>query len=203
MPSGEKNPSAGRTFTTLEAKPFADLMDPPIDAASEARFKERIGRVTEPKELRMDFQPEVRQKRQFDEAVNFTQNLLGPAVKRRVAAVWSRLDTKSLDGLKKSQEPLRKRFHEEIIGKLPESKTPLNPRTRLMYETPKYKAYEVVLDLNEDVICHGILLVPTGIKPGEKRPCVVCQHGLEGRPTDVCNPKVKTTYYNSFGTQLA
>ena len=27
-------------------------------------------------------------------------------------------------------------------------------------------------------------------KPGEKRPVVVCQHGLEGRPTDVCQPIV-------------
>jgi hypothetical protein len=26
---------------------------------------------------------------------------------------------------------------------------------------------------------------------------------LEGRPTDVCNPKEKTKYYNSFGAQLA
>jgi hypothetical protein len=98
---------------------------------------------------------------------------------------------------------LRKHFHEDIIGKLPESKVPLNPRTRLRYETPKYKAYEVVLDPNEDVICHGILLVPTDIKKGEKRPVVVCQHGLEGRPTDVCNKDKKTQYYNSFGTQLA
>jgi hypothetical protein len=61
----------------------------------------------------------------------------------------------------------------------------------------------VVLDLYEDVFCYGILLVPNDIKPGEKRPVVVCQHGLEGRPTDVVNPKEKTRYYNSFGAQLA
>ena len=195
---------AGRSLATLEAKPFADLMDPPIDADSLKRAKRRRERETEPKELRLDFDPQLRQQRQFNEAVDFTQNLLGPAVKNRQAAVWSKLNTSSLDALKKSQEPARQRFHEDIIGKLPESKAPLNPRTRLMYETPKYKAYEVVLDLNEDVICHGILLVPIDIKAGEKRPVVVCQHGLEGRPTDVCNPKVKRTPpYNSFGSQLA
>jgi dienelactone hydrolase len=194
---------AGRSLTTLEAKPFADLMDPPIDADSLQRAKMRQQRETHPKELRMDFDPQERQKRQFTEAVDFTQNLLGPAVKHRHGAVWSKLNTSSLDALKKSQEPVRKQFHENLIGKLPESKAPLNPRTRLLYETPKYKAYEVVLDLNEDVICHGILLVPSDIKAGAKRPVVVCQHGLEGRPTDVCNPKVKTQYYNSFGTQLA
>ncbi|MBI3823859.1 MAG: dienelactone hydrolase family protein, partial [Planctomycetes bacterium] len=194
---------AGRSLVTLEAKPFADLMDPPIDADSLKRTKQRAEWTTEPKELRLNFEPDPRQKRQFDEAVDFTQNQLGPAVRERQKNTWVKLDTKSLDHLKKSQEPLRKHFHEHIIGKLPESKAPLNPRTRLLYETPKYKAYEVVLDLNEDVICHGILLVPTGIKSGEKRPVVVCQHGLEGRPTDVCNKDKKTQYYNSFGTQLA
>jgi dienelactone hydrolase len=193
----------GRSLTTLDAKPFADLMDPSNDVDSLKRSKERLERVTEPKELRMDFNPQVRQKSQFDEAVFYTQNLMGPAVKHRSAAVWSKLSTTSPESLAKSQEPVRKQFHEEIIGKLPDSKAALNPRTRLMYQTPKYKAYEVVLDLNEDVICYGILLVPGDIKAGEKRPVVVCQHGLEGRPTDVCNPKVKTQYYNSFGTQLA
>jgi hypothetical protein len=80
---------------------------------------------------------------------------------------------------------------------------PMNPRTRLILDEPKWKGYEVVLDLYDEVICYGILLVPNDLKPGEKRPCVVCQHGLEGRPMDVVNPKVKTNYYNSFGAQLA
>ena len=194
---------AGKSLTTFASGPFTDLMDAPIDADGLQRAKLRTERSTEPKELRLDSDPNDRQKRQFNEAVSYTQNLLGTAPTKRQQSFWSKLDTSSLDALKKSQEPLRQAFHENIIGKLPESKSPLNPRTRLMYETPKYKAYEVVLDLNEDVICHGILLVPTGIKPGERRPVVVCQHGLEGRPSDVCNPKTKTQYYNSFGTQLA
>ena len=136
--------------------------------------------------MRLGFDPMDRQKRQFDEAVAFTQKQLGPAAVKRDASVWSKLDTSlPSHAMQKSQEPLRKYFHENVIGKLPASKTPLNPRTRLLYETPKWKGYEVVLDLYEDVICYGILLVPKDIKAGEKRPVVVCQHGLEGRPTDV------------------
>ena len=194
---------AGQTVTTTEAKPFIDLMDPPIDTESLARNKAREQRMTAPKELRLGFDPNERQKRQFDEAVAYTQRLLVPAAAKRQESVWSKLNTKSLDALKTAQEPLRKAFHENIIGKLPESKTPMNPRTRLIYETPKWKGYEVVLDLNADVICYGILLVPNDIKKGEKRPVVVCQHGLEGRPTDVCDPKTKTQYYHSFSAQLA
>jgi dienelactone hydrolase len=194
---------AGKTAATLEAKPFADLMDPPTDIDSLKRAEQRKLRDTEPKELRLGYDPQPRQKRQFDEAVAFTQNQLGPSKDKRQAAVWSKLNTSNLGAFQKSQEPLRAQFHEEIIGKLPASKTPLNPRTQLLYETEKWKGYEVLLDLNEDVICYGIILIPNGIKPGEKRPVVVCQHGLEGRPTDVCNPNKKTQYYNSFGAQLA
>jgi hypothetical protein len=42
-----------------------------------------------------------------------------------------------------------------------------------------------VLDVFPDVFAYGILLLPKDLKPGEKRPVVVCQHGLEGRPTDI------------------
>ncbi len=146
---------------------------------------------------------DVRHKRQFDDAVGFTQNLLGPSAERRREHVWAKLDTTSLDKFKASQTSLRKQFWEETIGKLPESKTPINPRTRLVYDTPKWKGYEVVLDVDEDIIAFGILLVPNDIKPGERRPVVVCQHGLEGRPSDVVDPTMKTKYYNSFGAQLA
>ncbi|MCA9143165.1 MAG: dienelactone hydrolase family protein, partial [Planctomycetales bacterium] len=44
---------------------------------------------------------------------------------------------------------------------------------------------EVMLDVFPDVFAYGVLLVPKDLKEGEKRPVVVCQHGLEGRPTDV------------------
>ena len=155
-----------------------------------------------PKALPMH-DPGDRHKRQFEQVVDFTQKLMPDAVSRRQEFVWNKLNMTSVDNFKKSQEPLRKYFHENIIGKLPEPTAPLNPRTRLLYDTSKYKAYEVVLDVYDDVFSYGILCVPNDLKPGEKRPVVVCQHGLEGRPSDVVDPKKKTQYYNSFGSQLA
>jgi cephalosporin-C deacetylase-like acetyl esterase len=144
-----------------------------------------------------------RQKRQFDQLVDYTQKLLPESATRRQEFFWSKLKTSSVKEYEKSTRELRDSFLHDIIGKLPEPTMPMNPRTRLAYETPKWKGYEVVLDLYEDVICYGILLVPNDLKPGEKRPVVVCQHGLEGRPQDIVNPKKKTPYYNSFGAQLA
>ena len=66
-----------------------------------------------------------------------------------------------------------------------------------------YTGYEVVLDVFPDVFAYGILLVPKDIKPGERRPVVVCQHGLEGRPTDVADPKKVNPAYNQFACRLA
>lgn len=160
-------------------------------------------KATEPKDLRKDFDPAPRQKRQFDQLVAFTQKLLHDSEAVREKAVWSKLDRSSREAYEKSTEPIRKEFWEEVIGKLPAPTEPANPRTREIYDTPKWKGFEVMLDLYPDVYAYGILLVPKDMKEGEKRPVVVCQHGLEGRPQDVCNPKEKTRAYNSFGAQLA
>jgi dienelactone hydrolase len=154
-------------------------------------------------DTRKAYDPAPRQKRQFDQLVDYTQKLLPESATRRQEFFWSKLKTSSVKEYEKSTRELRDSFLHDIIGDLPKPTMPMNPRTRLAYETDKWKGYEVVLDLYEDVICYGILLVPNDLKPGEKRPVVVCQHGLEGRPQDIVNPKKKTPYYNSFGAQLA
>jgi dienelactone hydrolase len=156
-----------------------------------------------PTDLRKNFDTAPRQKRQFDQLVAFTQNLLHQSEYRRQETFWAKLDTSSLEKYQKSCEPFRKEFWEEVIGKLPAPTEPAEPRSRQIYDEPKWKGYEVMLNVYPDVFAQGILLVPMDLKPGEKRPVIVCQHGLEGRPTDVCNPKEKTKYYNSFGAQLA
>jgi dienelactone hydrolase len=155
-----------------------------------------------PIHLRQGFDPSPRQRRQFDQLVDFTQKLM-PEAERCRDELFAKADRSSPEKWRESTQPLRDYFWEEIIGKLPASKKPINARTRLVYDEPRWKGYEVVLDLYDDVFCHGILLVPNDMKPGEKRPVVVCQHGLEGRPTDIVDPKKRTKYYNSFGAQLA
>ena len=75
---------------------------------------------------------------------------------------------------------------------------PLAPRARLLYEQPTYRAYEVTLDVYPDVFAYGWLLLPKDLKPGERRPVVVCQHGLEGRPTDVADPKIDNQAYHHY-----
>ncbi len=142
------------------------------------------------------------QKRQFDQLVAFTQKLWRDSDLVR-KEFWKKADAKSPEAWEKSCDWYRDYFHREVIGKLPDPTMPLNPRTRVIYDEPNWTGYEVVLDVYPDVIASGILLLPKDLKPGERRPVVVCQHGLEGRPQDVCNPKEKTRAYNSFGARLA
>jgi dienelactone hydrolase len=146
---------------------------------------------------------EARQHRQFDQLVAFTQKVLRDSEERRNESVWSKLDTSSLDKYQASTEPLRKRLWEDVIGKLPPSTLPANPRTRETYDEPKWKGYAVMLDVYPDVFASGVLLVPKDLKPGERRAVVVCQHGLEGRPADVVDPKKPGRPYHAFGAQLA
>ena len=97
---------------------------------------------------------------------------------------WKNLDTSTPEKFAQSVEPYRDEFRHQIIGHWDIEKKPLAPRTRLVYEREKWRGYEVVLDVFDDVIAYGILLVPKSTEPITHRPCVVFQHGLEGRPTD-------------------
>jgi len=107
--------------------------------------------------------------------------------------------------------PYRKHLYEEVLGKIDLPLLPPNARTRQIYDTPKYAGYEVVLDVfdndpakaDANVFAYGVLLVPKDIKPGEKRPVVVCQHGLEGRPGDTIDAGDGEKYYHRFAHHLA
>src|SRR6185503_10223699 len=93
---------------------------------------------------------------------------------------------------------------EDVLGKFPPASLPANPRTRRLSETEKFTSYEVMLDVWPDVFAWGILLVPKDLAPGEKRPVVVCQHGLEGVPLDTISKTVDGfKYYSAFAARLA
>jgi dienelactone hydrolase len=155
-----------------------------------------------PADARSHYDPEPRLHSQFDQMVGFTQALIRKSPDRR-KEFWAKADTSSLERWKQSTKFYRDYLWEEVIGRLPSPSLPANPRTRLVYDAPKFKGYEVVLDVWPEVFAYGILLVPKDIKAGERRPVVVCQHGLEGRPQDVADPNVDSHFYHHFGASLA
>ena len=147
----------------------------------------------------------ARQQSQIKEMTVFTQNLLRLSSKVR-DQLWAKAKRSSVDDWVATADELRQLTYSEMIGKLPESTMPLNPRSRPFTNVEPnmpYKAYEVVLDVYPDVIAGGVLLIPNDIKPGEKRPVVVCQHGLEGVPVDTIRKDVDGfKYYSGFASEL-
>jgi dienelactone hydrolase len=143
----------------------------------------------------------ARQARQMQEIDDHNQWLLkkSPLVRKEF---MSKLDTSSVAAYEKSVEQYREHFRHEVIGHFDLELLPSNPKTRLVEETEKWTRYEVVLDVFEDVIAYGLITIPKGIKPDERRPVVVCQHGLEGRPQSTIGEE-QEQYYSRFATVLA
>jgi dienelactone hydrolase len=95
----------------------------------------------------------------------------------------------------------RKEFETEAMGRFEEPRRPFNARTRKVAETERWTAYDVVLDVYPELFAWGVLVLPKDLKPGERRPVVVCQHGRNGVPRDTVDGN--KTAYNNFAGVLA
>ncbi len=155
----------------------------------------------------------ARQTRQLNQMDDFTQRLLAECDQERRkfininlpqyddATGTNRVDTSSLDAYTKSIERFRDYYREEVIGHFNHPLLAANPRLRKTHDAALWTGYEVMLDVFPDVFAYGILCVPKGIPDGAKRPVVVCQHGLEGRPQDVVTGDHPA--YHDFASKLA
>jgi dienelactone hydrolase len=148
-----------------------------------------------------------RQRRQLDEISRHTQRLLewSAAARARdwqeVIAAAQRRDRAAAGA---ALGPQRERIRAELIGRLPDPSMPLGVRSRQVLEDPAFTGWEVTVDVFTDVVAGGILLVPKGIPAGERRPAVVCQHGLEGVPMDTITGAGNAhAVYKGFAAELA
>ncbi|MBM3800975.1 MAG: hypothetical protein FJW26_01560 [Acidimicrobiia bacterium] len=158
-----------------------------------------------PIDLRKNFDPAVRQKRQLEELLAYTGSLLRRSGKVR-QEFWNQAKPTSVIEWESTSQPYRDYLWDEVFGRFPKATIPANPRARPIADNAKWAGYEVVLDVYPGVIAWGILLVPKDIKDGERRPVVVCQHGLEGQPLDVITDDPKSRafqVYKSFAARLA
>ena len=155
-----------------------------------------------PKRLHQIQDSTPRLERQFNQLVEHTQRVMRDSEFRR-KAFWSKADASSVEAWEETSQWYREYLWDEVIGRSPEPDMPMNPRSRRIYETASFVGYEVVLDVYPDVTAYGILLVPKNIQEGERRPVVVCQHGLEGRPQDLANPEVDHDAYHQYACKLA
>lgn len=154
-----------------------------------------------PVHLRNDFHPDKRLLRQMRELDRHSQYLLreSPFVRKHY---MRDLKTDSLESFTNNLPEYRQRFAQDVIGQFDMDLLPPNARTRKAYSNEHWTGYEVVLDVFPDVIAHGLLLLPNDLKPTERRPVVVCQHGLEGRPQDTIGEEGHHAY-KAFAARLA
>ena len=146
------------------------------------------------------------QQRQVAELVRFTQDLWRHSERLRQRALWDHLPQGGGPAWDQLCASNRNFFAGEVIGRFDTTRLPLNPRSRLLAERESWTAYEVTLDVWTNVYAWGLLLVPRSMTSSERRPVVVCQHGLEGLPADVINEDPGSQayrYYKAFGARLA
>jgi cephalosporin-C deacetylase-like acetyl esterase len=123
-----------------------------------------------------------------------------PYVRKKFMA---NLNTDSLSAFEQSVEFYRNFFAKEVIGQFDYPLLAPNAKARkLEMESDQVSAYEVVLDVFPGLFAYGILILPNDLKPGEQRPVVVCQHGLEGRPQSTIGQEGYSSY-KAFATRLA
>ena len=165
------------------------------------------GKLKAPSRLPVDgrrgFDPSLRLHRQMSQLVDFTQKSVVGASSVR-DAFWNKADRSSVEQWQHTAEPYRRHLWEEIFGKLNEPLENRPVQTRKIYDEANWAGYEVLLPLWGDVFAFGILLLPYAIEPNERRPVVVCQHGLEERPEDLIHGDSEGEHYNhNFAADLA
>jgi len=129
-----------------------------------------------------------------------------PAQRTRDDFLWRRVQAREPAGWRAEMVPFREHFHAQIIGVWPETGAPSRVRARPLAERAAWTVHEVVLERGDAPFAWGHLLLPRGLRPGEKRPVVVAQHGLEGLPSDLWDEAPASrnfATYRAFAARLA
>jgi dienelactone hydrolase len=204
---------------------FTGDSDQPLPLLSDQSLHELANRLSftiqqlapdAPKDQRRDFDAAQRQQRTIKDIEAHVQKLVQASEHVRDRAFlhsvlpeleglrWNTERTRpTLPAVKfiASAKAFRERFRDEAMGRFDVPYLPLNPRTRKVAETKDWTAWDVVIDVWPDVFAWGLLVVPNDLKPGERRPVVVCQHGRNGVPRDTLDRH--TSAYNDFAARLA
>ena len=151
-----------------------------------------------PADARTNFNPDERQQRAVKQLETHTQRLLALCERTRNDFLWNQVKPTTPAAWPAATKEHRRAFWDDAMGRLPAANVPLNARSRKAYDEPTWTGYEVTLDVWPGVYAWGVLLLPKDLKPGERRPVVVTQHGLEGVPDDTITTDEKNRAYGSY-----
>ena len=145
-----------------------------------------------------------RQKRTINQIETEIQKELFWCEQYRNTNFWQKLP-KDLKQKKVVKDEFRDKFWNQI-GKMPTPDSPIHTEAKFLQKTDKWTSYAIKLNVWEQVFTWGILLVPHNLTKHEKRPVIVCQHGLEGLPQDVVDTSSTSRtfhFYKGFASNLA
>jgi dienelactone hydrolase len=146
----------------------------------------------------------ARQERQVTELERHLQGLIARSRVVRDEFLWNPTRISTPEAWRQAMIPFRETFWNDLNGRLPTGATALNPRSRQILDKPAWRGFEVTLDLGQPgLFTWGYLLLPKDLKPGERRPVIVAQHGGGGVPATVIdeNPATHRTY-KAFAVRL-
>jgi len=152
-----------------------------------------------PVQVALKSDSEARQLRQLAELEDYTQGLIQSSTHVREDFFWNKTSITSPEAWSKSMKPFQEYFWDKVIGRIPPGQLDLNPRSRQIIDEADWAAYEVTLDVLPDIYAWGYLLLPKDLKPGEKRPVIVVQHGAKGLPKEMLD---KNSIYKGLAIQL-
>jgi cephalosporin-C deacetylase-like acetyl esterase len=198
-----------RTLLSNNAKPGQPLE--PFSAATSPQMLKSLsvsgslktGVIAPGRPVEVKLDPALRQQRQVLELERFVQRLVreSDATREKHFPIGTLSQPRSAEGFAESTKKFRDYFRDEIMGRFDDRLLPANPRTRQIYDREKWTGYDVVLDVYPEVFAWGVLLLPKDLKPDEKRPVVICQHGRNGIPKMLIEGNEKA--YNDYAAKLA
>jgi dienelactone hydrolase len=163
---------------------------------------------------RRNFQPSERLHRQLQELVAYNQKLCHEAQGcvghgNTCVRFWNKAVPANAEEWGVATRSYRDYYRDEIVGSFTEQMVPAEAQSRKAWESPSWIAYEVMLNVLPEVYAWAYLAVPKNLRPGERRPVVVCQHGVEGVPAELFqnDPNSKSpsdsAYEKAFAGRLA
>jgi len=91
-----------------------------------------------------------------------------------------------------------RRWREEVVGALPAYRGPLQLRERTVASGAGWTGISITIDALPGVVAQGVLLKPTNLREFERRPLVIVQHGLMGRPESLFGQPVDSPDYRTY-----
>lgn len=146
------------------------------------------------------FDPKPRQLRQVEELERHTQGLLARSAQER-ARFLSGLDSSSLERHLATKGRYVDHLRREVLGRIETPRSDIAARSRLRYDEPAWRCYEVQLEVFPGANASGLLVLPKTLRPGGRRPVVVCQHGGGGNPDQLVRDGAGA--YHAFAARLA